>query len=102
MNGLWSVIIIAVGLAMDTFAVSIVSGGTYKELHIRHSLRMAGFFGGFQAFMPIIGYLAGLQDDHATEKQKLQQALALFTELKMPSERDAVQAALAQLPSADT
>jgi len=57
---LLSVIVIAVGLAMDTFAVSIVSGAAYKELHIRHTLRMAGFFGGFQAFMPIVGYFAGL------------------------------------------
>ena len=57
---LLAVIAIAVGLAMDTFAVSIVTGAAYKQLHIRHTLRMAGFFGGFQAFMPVIGYLAGL------------------------------------------
>jgi manganese efflux pump family protein len=57
---LLSVITIAVGLAMDTFAVSIVTGAAYKQLHIRHALRMAGFFGGFQAFMPVVGYLAGL------------------------------------------
>lgn len=57
---LLSVIAIAVGLAMDTFAVSIVTGAAYKQLHVRHALRMAGFFGGFQAFMPVVGYLAGL------------------------------------------
>jgi len=57
---LLAVIVIAVGLAMDTFAVSIVTGAAYKQLHIRHTLRMAGFFGGFQAFMPVVGYLAGL------------------------------------------
>jgi putative Mn2+ efflux pump MntP len=57
---LLSIITIAVGLAMDTFAVSIVTGAAYKQLHIRHTLRMAGFFGGFQAIMPVIGYLAGL------------------------------------------
>ncbi|MHC4575129.1 MAG: manganese efflux pump MntP [Planctomycetota bacterium] len=51
---------IAVGLAMDAFAVSIVSGSTYKQLGIKHALRMALFFGGFQAFMPLIGALAGL------------------------------------------
>jgi putative Mn2+ efflux pump MntP len=45
---------------MDTFAVSIVTGAAYKQLHIRHTLRMAGFFGGFQAFMPVVGYMAGL------------------------------------------
>ena len=57
---LLAVIAIAIGLAMDTFAVSIVTGAAYKQLHIRHALRMAGFFGGFQAFMPVVGYLAGL------------------------------------------
>ena len=54
------IIAIAVGLSMDAFAVSVVTGAAYKELHYRHTLRMASFFGGFQAFMPAIGYLAGL------------------------------------------
>jgi putative Mn2+ efflux pump MntP len=55
-----TIIVVAVGLAMDAFVVSIVSGGAYKQLHVRHALRLAIFFGFFQAFMPIIGYLAGL------------------------------------------
>ncbi|KPK41144.1 MAG: hypothetical protein AMJ65_10060 [Phycisphaerae bacterium SG8_4] len=55
-----TIIVIAVGLAMDAFVVSIVSGGTYRQLHVRHALRMALFFGAFQAFMPLIGSLAGL------------------------------------------
>jgi putative Mn2+ efflux pump MntP len=55
-----TIIIIAVGLAMDAFVVSIVSGGTYRKLHVKHALRMALFFGAFQAFMPLIGSLAGL------------------------------------------
>ncbi|MBL7214194.1 MAG: manganese efflux pump [Phycisphaerae bacterium] len=50
---------IAVGLAMDAFAVSVVSGSVFKELHIRYALRMAFFFGAFQAIMPLLGYLAG-------------------------------------------
>jgi putative Mn2+ efflux pump MntP len=45
---------------MDAFAVSVVTGAAYKEMHVRHTLQMAGFFGGFQAFMPVIGYLAGI------------------------------------------
>lgn len=55
-----TIIAIAVGLAMDAFAVSIVSGAAYKQLKIKHALRIALFFGGFQAVMPLIGYLAGL------------------------------------------
>lgn len=54
------IVVIAVGLAMDAFAVSIVSGSAYKQLHVKHALRMAAFFGGFQAFMPLIGSMAGL------------------------------------------
>ena len=55
-----TIIVIAVGLAMDAFVVSIVSGGTYRKLHVKHALRMALFFGAFQAFMPLIGSLLGL------------------------------------------
>lgn len=51
---------IAVGLSMDAFAVSVVAGSVYRELKVRHALRMALSFGGFQAVMPIIGFLAGL------------------------------------------
>jgi len=57
---LWTILVIAVGLAMDAFAVSIVTGSLYKEFKVRHALRMALFFGGFQAIMPVIGFLAGL------------------------------------------
>jgi len=57
---LFTIVIIAVGLAMDAFAVSIVSGSAYKQLKLRHTLRIAVFFGGFQAFMPLVGSLAGL------------------------------------------
>lgn len=45
---------------MDVFAVSIVSGSVYKRLKMRHIFRMAVFFGSFQAFMPLVGSLAGL------------------------------------------
>jgi putative Mn2+ efflux pump MntP len=51
---------IAFGLAMDAFAVSIASGVTIKHLRIRNALTIAAFFGSFQAFMPLIGWLAGL------------------------------------------
>ena len=57
-----SILLIAVGLAMDAFAVSIVTGSVYKDLHVKHALRMALFFGGFQAVMPLIGFLAGRTD----------------------------------------
>ena len=55
-----TVIVIAVGLAMDAFAVSVASGAVCKELKPRHAVRMAFFFGAFQAFMPLAGSLAGV------------------------------------------
>ena len=54
-----TIIFIAFGLAMDSFAVSIISGITMKHLRI-NALKTAIFFGAFQAVMPIIGWLAGL------------------------------------------
>ena len=45
---------------MDAFAVSITSGITIKRLKINHALRIALFFGLFQAIMPLVGWLAGL------------------------------------------
>lgn len=50
---------IAVALAMDAFAVSIISGSVFRHLHIRHGIRMALFFGAFQSFMPLLGWAAG-------------------------------------------
>jgi putative Mn2+ efflux pump MntP len=52
--------LIAVGLAMDAFAVSIGSGLTIKQLKVRHALQIAAFFGLFQAMMPVLGWLGGL------------------------------------------
>ncbi len=55
-----TIFIIALGLAMDAFAVSITSGIAIKRLRIRYALRIALFFGAFQAIMPVIGWFAGL------------------------------------------
>jgi putative Mn2+ efflux pump MntP len=56
----FTITVIAASLAMDAFAVSVVSGSAYKQLKIKHAFRMAVFFGGFQAIMPLIGSLAGI------------------------------------------
>ena len=55
-----TITLIAVGLAMDAFAVSIASGVAIKDMKINYALRIALFFGLFQAFMPLVGWLAGL------------------------------------------
>ena len=54
-----SILIIAVGLAMDAFAVSVSSGVVIKRMHVRHALLIAGFFGFFQGLMPFVGWHVG-------------------------------------------
>jgi putative Mn2+ efflux pump MntP len=58
--GLLEIIIIAVGLSMDAFAVSITLGLATEKLKIRESLIPGLYFGIFQALMPLIGYFAGI------------------------------------------
>ena len=52
---------IAVGLAMDAFAVSIAAGLAIASVTPRHVFRISFHFGLFQFIMPIIGWLAGGQ-----------------------------------------
>lgn len=52
---------IAVGLSMDAFAVSICKGLALKKITFRKALLVGLWFGGFQALMPLIGYLLGVQ-----------------------------------------
>jgi len=51
---------IAFALAMDAFAVAVVSGITLKTITFRHIFRLSWHFGFFQALMPIVGWSAGL------------------------------------------
>jgi putative Mn2+ efflux pump MntP len=55
-----STVVLSFGLAMDAFAVSISSSITLKEIKFHQSLKIAFFFGMFQAIMPLIGWLAGI------------------------------------------
>jgi putative Mn2+ efflux pump MntP len=55
-----TVLLIAVSLAMDSFAVSIAHGMTIKSRRVATGLAMGFSFGFFQAFMPVLGWLAGL------------------------------------------
>ena len=59
--GIVEIFLLGVGLAMDAFAVSICKGLSVKELKIKHALLAGLYFGGFQALMPLIGYLLGSQ-----------------------------------------
>ncbi|MDD7219815.1 MAG: manganese efflux pump MntP family protein [Clostridia bacterium] len=51
--------ILAVGLSMDAFAVSVCKGLSLGKINIKHMCKAGAWFGGFQAGMPLIGYFAG-------------------------------------------
>lgn len=51
--------ILAIGLSMDAFAVSICKGLSLGKIKKKHMLSAGVWFGGFQALMPLIGYFLG-------------------------------------------
>ena len=51
--------LIAVGLSMDAFAVSVCKGLSVNRLEKKHAAIVGLYFGGFQFLMPVIGYLLG-------------------------------------------
>lgn len=55
----WELFVIAVGLSMDAFAVSICKGLSTKDVRREHMVVTGLYFGGFQALMPLAGYLLG-------------------------------------------
>ena len=57
--GIIDFLLLGVGLAMDAFAVSICKGLGMSKVNKKHLLIIALFFGGFQALMPLLGYLLG-------------------------------------------
>ncbi len=62
--GFVELFIIAVGLSMDAFAVSVCKGLSVRKLRLCHALIAGAWFGGFQMFMPLIGYLLGVKFQH--------------------------------------
>ena len=58
---LWELFVIAVGLSMDAFAVSVCKGLSVGRARPVHCLTAGLYFGGFQALMPLVGYLLGVR-----------------------------------------
>ena len=57
---LFELFLVAVGLSMDAFAVSVCKGLSVARVNKKHMLICGAYFGGFQALMPLIGYLLGV------------------------------------------
>lgn len=58
---IFELIIVAIGLSMDAFAVAVCKGLSVGKLRVRHALICGAWFGVFQAIMPALGYLLGTQ-----------------------------------------
>jgi putative Mn2+ efflux pump MntP len=57
--GIFELAMIGVGLSMDAFAVAICKGLGMKKVDVKYTIVLALFFGGFQALMPLAGWLLG-------------------------------------------
>lgn len=57
--GLVELFLLAVGLSMDAFAVSVCKGLSLGKIKFKHMCIAGAWFGGFQALMPLIGYYLG-------------------------------------------
>lgn len=51
--------VLAIGLSMDAFAVSICKGLSLGKIKMKHMMIAGAWFGGFQALMPLLGYFLG-------------------------------------------
>lgn len=58
---IFELLILAIGLSMDAFAVSVCKGLSVPRLRVFHSLICGAYFGAFQALMPLIGWALGVQ-----------------------------------------
>ncbi len=82
-------LLIAVGLSMDAFAVSICKGLSLKKLGAGHAALVGLYFGGFQALMPLIGWALGYRFEHIIESVDHWIAFALLTIIGLSMIREA-------------
>jgi len=54
------IILIALGVSMDAFAVAVCKGLSVSKVNLKHVVSVGLWFGGFQALMPLIGFYAGV------------------------------------------
>jgi putative Mn2+ efflux pump MntP len=83
-----TVLLVAVGLAMDAFAVAIATSAMLGRISPRQVFRLAYHFGLFQALMPIVGWLAGLQLKHLITRWDHWVAFGLLTLIGLKAIRE--------------
>ena len=63
----WEILLVAFSVSLDAFALSVAGALTSRQKTFHNALLAAGFFGGFQFFMPLAGYLAAALLRHWVE-----------------------------------
>ena len=86
---LWELLLIAVGLSMDAFAVSVCKGLSLPRLKPRHAVLVGLYFGGFQALMPVIGWALGYRFERVIESVDHWIAFALLVVIGIGMIREA-------------
>ena len=89
--GFAELLLIAVGLSMDAFAVSVCKGLSLKKLELRHAALVGLYFGGFQALMPVIGWALGYRFMPVIESVDHWIAFGLLTVIGLSMIREAGQ-----------
>lgn len=86
--GITELFILAVGLSMDAFAVSVCKGLSLKKIGLKHMCIAGAWFGGFQALMPLAGYFLGsfFTDMITKYSHWIAFALLIFLGIKMVRE----------------
>ena len=87
--GFVELLLIAVGLSMDAFAVSVCKGLSLVELKPRHAALVGLYFGGFQALMPLLGWLLGYRFERVIESVDHWIAFALLAIIGLSMIREA-------------
>ena len=87
--GFFELLLIAVGLSMDAFAVSICKGLSLKNLKKRHAALVGLYFGGFQFLMPVLGWALGYRFEHVIESVDHWIAFGLLTVIGVSMIREA-------------
>ncbi len=88
--GFFEIALIAVGLAMDAFAVSVCKGLSMRKMEWKKALIIGAYFGIFQAGMPVIGYLLGASFSSFVEKIDHWIAFALLLLIGLNMIREAI------------
>lgn len=89
--GIVELLLLAVGLSMDAFAVSVCKGLGMKKVSLKAQCTCGVWFGGFQALMPLVGFLLGTLFAAAIQAVDHWIAFALLTLIGVNMLREALE-----------